>query len=158
MQEHWFWLDGEQRASPTWLALTLCFAGYTEGICFKEKKFINREDFCSKRDIYSFPNIVLLGQVCVNVRPYFISACSIWLWAKEETVWSSRRSREESMWPRSGDWNWLNLSLMLFGLCVCLIIAHRNCLWKEPLLSFKQIPLIHFLIKKARKQTQWNKL
>lgn len=39
------------------------------------------------------------------------------------------------------------LSLMLFGLCVCLIIAHRNFLWKELLLSFEQIPVIHFLIK-----------
>lgn len=54
----------------------LYFAGYTEGILFKEKKFINREGFCSERDIYSFPNIVLLGQVCVNVRLSFISACS----------------------------------------------------------------------------------
>lgn len=36
-------------SSPMWLALTLCFAEYTEGIRFKEKKFINREGFLFKK-------------------------------------------------------------------------------------------------------------
>lgn len=52
MQEP-FILPGQRaECSPVGLACMLCFAGHTEGILFKEKKFINTEGSCSKRDLY----------------------------------------------------------------------------------------------------------